>query len=165
MTKTAQLFGAAALLAAVSIGTPAQAQVMPPAQYVAVAGASDLFEETASKLVLQTTRDPAVRSFATAMVADHGKSTDKVKTAAASAQVAATPPKLNAVQAELIAQLRAETGPARDAAYLAQQRASHGQALAVQQAYAAEGTAAPLKAAAAEIVPVVQDHIKMLMAM
>jgi putative membrane protein len=81
------------------------------------------------------------------------------------ARVPVAPPMLTPAQAEMIAQLRAERGPARDAAYIAQQRAAHGQALEVQKAYAMQGTAAPLRAAAAAIVPVVQNHIMMLMKM
>jgi predicted outer membrane protein len=61
-------------------------------------------------------------------------------------------------QAEMIAQLQAENGPARDAAYIAQQKASQGKALAVQQAYAADGSAPALKMAAAKIVPVVREY-------
>ena len=76
--------------------------------------------------------------------------------------VMAAPPKLNPMQTELIAELKAESGTARDATYIAQQKAAHGQALAVQQAYAMDGTAPALKAAAADIVPVVQHHIDML---
>ena len=48
-----------------------------------------------------------------------------------------------------------ESGPARDATYIAQQKASHNQALAVQKAYATDGAAPALKAATAGIVPVV----------
>ena len=65
----------------------------------------------------------------------------------------------------MIAQLRAERGPARDAAYVAQQKAAHRQALAVQKAYAMDGTAAPLKTIAGSIVPVVEHHIEMLKTM
>ena len=154
------LFAIAALAA-----SPAAAQVMTPPEYVMTAGASDLYELQSSQIVLETTTDPAVRSFANMMIAHHTKSTADVKAAAMRARVAVPPPMLMPPQAELIAQLQAETGPARDATYIAQQRASHGQALAVQQAYAASGTAAPLKAVAAKIVPVVQSHIAMLMRM
>ena len=80
-------------------------------------------------------------------------------------RVRVAPPKLMPLQQELITELRAETGPARDAAYVAQQKASHGQALAVQKAYAMEGTAPALKTTAAAIVPVVEHHIMMLKAM
>lgn len=153
------------LIAATAFATPAAAQVMTPAEYVATSGASDLYERQSSALVLETTRNPAVRSFATMMVKAHQNSTNDIVAAARRARVPVTPPALTPTQAEMIAQLRAETGASRDAAYVAQQRAAHGQALAVQQAYAASGTAAPLKAVAAKVAGVVQSHIGMLMKM
>lgn len=152
-------------IAAVVVATPVAAQVMAPAEYVKTAGASDLYEITSSRTVLETTADPKVRSFANMMIRHHTKSTADVKAAAAKARVPASPPMLMPVQQEQIAQLRGETGPARDATYIAQQRASHNQALAVQKAYSAEGTATPLKAAATRIVPVVESHIAMLKTM
>ena len=155
------MFAAPALL----IAAPAAAQVMAPNEYVATAGASDLYEITSSQTVLESTADPKIRQFAQMMITHHTKSTADVKAAAAKARVTAPPPALNPLQTELVAELRAEQGPARDAAYIAQQKASHGQALNVQKAYAMEGTAAPLKSAAAKIVPVVQSHIAMLMKM
>lgn len=153
------------LVPALLVATPSLAQVMPPAEYVATAGASDLYERTASQIVLETTADPKVRSFAEMMIAHHTKSTADVTAAARLTRVAVAPPKLNPLQTELIAELRAERGPARDAAYIAQQKASHGQALNVQKAYAMEGTTPALKAAAARIVPVVEEHIETLKSM
>ena len=150
---------------AMVVAAPAAAQVMAPAEYVMTAGASDLYERTSSQIVLQSTRDPKVRDFARMMIEHHTKSTADVKAAAMKSRVAAPPPKLMPAQAELIAQLNAEQGPARDAAYIAQQRASHGQALAVQKAYAMEGTAPALRTASAGIVPVVEQHIEMLKSM
>jgi len=153
------------LAPAMVVAAPAAAQVMTPADYVATAGASDLYERTSSQIVLESTADPKVRSFAQMMIAQHGKSTADVKAAAARSRVKAPPPSLNPLQTELVAQLRSEAGPARDMAYVAQQKASHNQALTVQQAYAADGTAPALKAAAGAIVPVVQQHIEMLKSM
>ncbi len=147
------------------LAAPAAAQVMAPAEYVATAGASDLYERTSSQIVLETTTDPKVRSFAQMMVTEHAQSTADVKAAAAKSRVSPPPAKLNPLQTELVAELRAEQGPARDAAYISQQKASHGQALNVQKAYAMEGTAPALKAAAATIVPVVEKHIELLKAM
>lgn len=144
---------------------PASAQVMSGPMFVATAGASDLYEKTSSQLVLETTQDPAIRSFATMMVADHAKSTAAVKAAAAKARIKSAPPKLNPAQAEMIAQLRAEPAATRDAAYVAQQKTAHAQALNVHKTYAMEGTVAPLKATAAQIAPVVQHHIDMLKTM
>lgn len=154
-----------AAVAAATIAVPAMAQVMTPAEYVMTAGASDLYEITSSQVLLETTQDPKLRAFAQMMISDHGKSTADVKAAAARARVKAPPPKLTPLQQELVAELRAEQGPARDAAYIAQQKASHGQALNVQKAYAMEGTAPALKAAAATIVPVVEHHVMELQAM
>lgn len=153
------------MLSLAAISAPAFAQVMTPTEYVKTAGASDLYERQSSELVLQSTQDPKVKAFATMMIAHHSKSTADVKAAAARAKVKAAPPALMPAQEELIAQLRAEKGPARDARYIAQQKAAHGQALSVQKAYAADGTALPLKQAAAMIVPVVEQHIHELMMM
>ncbi|GAA0675566.1 putative membrane protein [Sphingomonas insulae] len=148
-----------AALATIAIAAPAAAQVMTPAEYVMAAGAGDLYEITSSQVLLETTQDPKLRSFAQMMITDHTKSTADVKAAAARSRVKAMPPKLNPLQQELITELRAEQGPARDAAYVAQQKASHGQALNVQKAYAMEGTAPALRAVAVTIVPVVEHHI------
>ena len=153
------------LAPALFVAAPAAAQVMSPSEYVTTAGASDLYERTSSQVVLQSTTDPKVRSFAQMMIEHHAKSTAEVKAAAARSRVNAPPPKLNPLQTEMVAQLRAEQGRARDAAYIAQQKAAHGQALNVQKAYAMDGTAPALKAAAAKIVPVVQSHIEMLKTM
>ena len=154
-----------AAIAAATLAAPALAQVQTPAEYVATAGASDLYEITSSRVVLETTQDPRVRDFAQMMIDHHTKSTADVKAAAVRSRVKTAPPKLNPLQQELVTELRAENGPARDKAYIAQQRASHNQALDVQKAYSMEGTAPALKAAAGQIVPVVQSHIQMLMQM
>jgi len=155
------IFAAAAALSA----SPAMAQVMTPSEYVMTAGASDLYERQSSEIVRASTSDPRVREFAEMMIAHHMKSTEDVKAAARSAKLKVAPPQLMPAQSEMIAQLNAESGAARDAAYIAQQKAAHGQALAVQQAYAREGTSAPLRTAAGVIVPVVENHIMMLKAM
>lgn len=154
-----------ALVAAFCAATPAAAQVMTPREYVTTAGASDLYERESAKIVLETTRDPMVRDFAGMMLTAHMKSTEEVKAAAMRSRIKVGPPMLMPAQTEMIAQLRAENGQARDAAYIAQQRAAHGQALAVQKAYAAGGTAPALRAAAMRIVPVVEHHLMLLMKM
>jgi putative membrane protein len=156
---------AAALSSLPIAAAPAFAQAMTPADYVMTAGASDLYERQSAQAVLETTTDPKVKSFATMMLDAHAKSTADVKAAAALSKVKTPPPMLMPAQTEMMAQLRAETGTARDATYIAQQRAAHGQALNVQQAYASGGTAPALKAAAAKIVPVVEHHIMLLKAM
>ncbi len=151
--------------AAALSASPAMAQVMTPSEFVTAAGASDLYERQSSEIVRASTSDPRVREFAEMMIAHHTKSTEDVKAAARAAKLKVAPPQLMPAQSEMIAQLNAENGAARDAAYIAQQKAAHTQALAVQQAYAREGTSAPLRAAAGAIVPVVENHIMMLKTM
>ena len=60
------------VLSALGLGlsvAPAAAQMpMTPTQYVTTAGASDLYERMASRIVLTTTMNPALKSFATMMI-------------------------------------------------------------------------------------------------
>jgi putative membrane protein len=65
---------------------------------------------------------------------------------------------LNAQQTHDLAALKGATGMMRDQLYVRQQKAAHADALSLMQSYSAAGTAQHLKAAAAEIVPVVQMH-------
>jgi len=161
MNRFVLLAAPAALLFAGS----AFAQVMTPAEYVMTAGASDLFERESAKLVLETTYNPEVKMFATMMLTAHAQSTAEVKAAAMKSRVPAAAPMLTPLQTEMIAELTAVNGPDRDGVYIAQQKAAHGGALSVQQAYAMDGTAPALKSAASDIVPVVQHHIALLMKM
>lgn len=151
------------LIATLFALAPIAAHAETPAGYVAKAGAGDLFEQTSSKLVLRSTKDAKVRSFATMMVQDHARSTAMVKAAAAKSGVKAGPPHLTAEQQAQVAALTKATGAARDKLYWDQQKMAHQQALALHQDYATSGTAAaPLTAAAAKIVLVVQRHIDTL---
>jgi len=114
--------------------------------------------------VLQTTQDPKIKSFAQMMIQDHTKSTAKLKAAAAVSKVKPSP-MLTPAQTEMLAQLKAENGPARDQAYIAQQKQAHQQALTIHQSYAEGGKAVPLKMVATNVVPVVKHHIEMLKTM
>lgn len=151
------IYPALALMAA-----PALAQAMAPAEYVAAAGASDLFERESAQTMLNSTQNPKIRNFAQTMIRDHTKSTDMVKAAAMRSGVHAGPPMLTPQQSEMLSQLRSQSGTARDATYITQQKQAHQQALAVHRAYATNGTDPALKTAAAQIVPVVEHHIAML---
>lgn len=160
MMKTGKTLALVALLTAPA--APALAQSMSSATYVMKAGASDLYERESSKLLLTSTANPQLKSFAQMMVTDHTKSTADVKKAAMKAKVKVAPPKLNAEQSSNMAALRAARGTARDSLYIEQQKTAHQEALMVQQDEADNGRAASLKMAASNIVPVVQHHIEML---
>lgn len=153
---------ALALTATVSMAGIAHA--IPAPEYVKKAGASDLYEITSSKLVVGST-NPKLKRFATMMVTDHNKSTAMVKAAARKSGVRPAPPVLDAKQQADIAALRAARGAERDSLYINQQRIAHQDALALQRDYSTSGDAAPLRAAAGKIVPVVEHHIAMLQGM
>ncbi len=150
---------------AIVLATPAVAQQLTPDAYVAAAGAGDRYEKASSQLVLQSTKNPKVRSFAQGMIRDHNKSSAMVKAAAAQAGLKPRPPVMTPAQTGMVAQLRKESGTARDRTYLTQQQSAHQQALALHQGYATNGTAGSLKTAASQIAPVVQHHIDMLKGM
>lgn len=141
---------------------PAPADAAPAAastaDYVAKAGAGDLWEIESSKALLAKSKDAKVRAFAEMMIDHHGKSTAKVKAAAASAGVEAPAPKLAPDQEKMLADIEAADAAGIDKIYLDHQKTAHAAALALHQGYAASGEAVQLKQAAAEIVPVVEAH-------
>jgi putative membrane protein len=132
------------------------------ADYVAQAGAGDMYEIQSSKLVLASTKNAGLKAFANQMVKDHSKSTADVTAAAKKAGMKPSPPALDSQKKTMLQQLQDAQGAARDSAYVNQQKTAHTQALALHQSYAASGDKPALKAAAAKIVPVVQHHIQML---
>jgi len=154
----------AALTALPMTAVSAQAPMTAPT-YVMKAGAGDLYERQSSQLVLATTANPKLKSFAQMMITDHTKSTADVKRAAMAANVKVAPPKLDADGMKNVAALRAAKGTARDTLYVAQQKMAHQKALALHQGYADAGTVASLRTVAASIAPVVQSHITELRAM
>lgn len=147
------LAGAASAALAAPVTTP---------DYLARAGQSDLFERASGKVMDDTTTDPAIRTFAERMIADHTGSTAMVLQAAGDAGFHPSPPELSPRQLRLLADLKEARGRARDDLYVRQQIEAHADALKLNEDYALSGGIAPIKAAAARIVPIVQDHLAML---
>lgn len=154
--------GAAALALAV---TGSAVAAPPAATYVKMAAASDMYEIRSSKLVLSTTQNAGLKTFAQQMVTDHTKSTADIKAAAMSSGLKPGMPQLPPKKMADISALTAAKGTARDALYIRQQKAAHAEALALHKDYAGTGDKAPLKAVAAQIVPVVEHHATMINAM
>ena len=137
-----------------------------PGAYITAAGQSDKFEVTEGRLAETKGSTAKVRAFGQKMVTDHTQSTQAVmKAAMTSGLPKMPPPALRPDQQDMVAQLKAATGPAFDQMFIQQQMQSHQQALMVQQNYAQHGSNKALKMTAARIVPVVQEHISMLQSM
>ena len=67
------------------------------AEFIKLAGASDLYEKTASAIILPDARDPGMKAFARMMIDDHSRSTAAVVAAAKSDGILVAPPALSAL--------------------------------------------------------------------
>jgi putative membrane protein len=124
------------------------------------AAKSDAFEIAAAKLAVDHAASAKVKAFAREMIAAHTASTAKIKAAAAKATQAITPDAtLTGSENDKLADLSKHDGADFDEAYLKGQVDAHEDALSLMQDYAKNGDVAPLKAAAAEIAPIVQQHL------
>ncbi len=165
-TALAMIAGTPAVLSARQ-AMPAPSASMSPEMtptaampFVMMAGASDLYEIQSSRMALSKARTPAVRQYAQMMITHHTKTTRDVTTAARRAGMKPTKPKLTAMQADMIAQLRsAGAGADFERTYLTQQLQSHEMALALHTNYAQNGDTPQLKTAAQGAVPIVQQHL------
>jgi len=129
--------------------------------FVNKAGKSDAYEIAAAKLALTNASSQAVKDFAQQMITAHTDSTAKIKAAAAKATPPITPDAaLTEDQNEDLAKLAKKKGAEFDEDYIDDQVDAHQTALALMRDYAEKGDTPSLKAAAAEIAPVVQKHLE-----
>jgi putative membrane protein len=135
---------------------PTPTTAMP---FVAMAGASDLFEIQSSQLALQKAATPAVRDFAQMMIQHHQMTTQQVEAAARSAGLNPPPPQLMPMQTQMIAELQPLSGAEFDRVYTRQQVRAHQMALALHSTYARSGDTPSLKQVAATARPIVQQHL------
>jgi len=129
------------------------------ADYVAKAGAGDMWEIESSRALLAKSKRDDVKAFAQMMIDNHGKSTEKVKAAAGAASIDVAPPKLAPDQQRMLDEIKNADANTIDAIYLRHQMAAHDAALALHRAYATNGDTESLKKAASEIAPIVEAHI------
>ncbi len=149
-------------LAVAAAAFAASANAQPAPDFVRTAAASDKFEITEAKIAETRTRNPRVRHAAEMMVRDHTKSTSMIKAAVRhSMGHDPAPPVLSPEQTKMVADLRASPARQFDRTYVDQQVPAHQQALELMHGYADHGDNAALKTTAAQIVPVVQQHLDM----
>jgi putative membrane protein len=167
LVSAAAIAGSTLLGACSSNSTPAQmlASVAPapqidPANYVQTAAMSDLFEIQAAKVAERRSRSTEVRRFARMMVHDHTASTAKIKSAAMASNLALQPPTtLDPEHQDKLAALKSAQRSDFDRLYMEGQVDAHQQALKLQQSYGDTGSDPNLKAVAAELAPIVQQHL------
>ncbi len=119
---------------------------------------SGMYEIDAGKIAANKAKDPAIKSFARMMVADH-TALAKGADAAIKASGKPIPTELDERRKGMIDNLNAANPGDFDAAYLSQQEAAHQEALTLLKGYADGGDDAGLKAVATGAIPKVQAHL------
>jgi len=130
--------------------------------YVAMAGASDLFEIQSSELALEKSQNDGVREFAQMMIEHHRGTTEQVTAAARAAGMTPGEPQLNSMQRDMMTQLQAASGADFDRTYIEQQRQAHQMALGLHRNYAERGDTPQLQETARSAVPIIERHIAAL---
>jgi putative membrane protein len=145
---------------AMSSGAMAAANAPTDAMtFINEAARSDMYEIQSSQLATTKASSQAVKDFANQMIRDHTNSTQIVMAAAQSAGMNPTPPSLDSRRAGMISQLQGASGADFDRMYLRQQLMAHQEALALHSGYAKNGDNTALRGAAAQIAPIVQQHL------
>ena len=168
----------AATLATALVWAPtfAQAQVTTPPQsqaqdqqpevgkldtktYVQAAAIGDLFEIESSKLVAERSQEPAIRSFAMTLIADHTQLHNKLRRILAEdGQTAVLPDRLDAPHMEMLVRLENTAGSDFDRLFVQAQLAALKEAMRIHEAYKNTGTDKDLVAYAGEALVVIRRH-------
>lgn len=131
-------------------------KVVPTAEYVKKAAASDLFEIESSRVALERSQNGAVRRFAQMMIDHHTMTTQQLAATVRNAPA----PQLEEHQRDMIADLRAAPADQFDATYVRQQLSGHMAALSLHGGYMAQGDEAALRQLAQQATPVVASHLE-----
>ncbi|MDR5833974.1 DUF4142 domain-containing protein [Caballeronia sp. LZ034LL] len=167
-TTTLRAALAAAVIAAVPLGAPAQTEAasttvandLPPVDkaFVQAASSAGSTEIDAAKLATKQSQDKDVKSFAHHMMVDHMKLARQLKMAAPHG---VTVP-MNNSDPSALDSLKALHGKEFDTAYIQKLGIQgHQEAVQVFQKEAAEGQNPKLKQAAQKALPTIQSHLKM----
>ncbi|HEY0044722.1 MAG TPA: DUF4142 domain-containing protein [Allosphingosinicella sp.] len=133
---------------------------LPAPAYIQTAASSDMFEIQSGQLAMQRACDPAVRSFAQQIVADHTRMSNMMMQTVQANNLPAPPMGLAPHHAEMLQRLQAAPAQGFDAAFRTEQIAAHQEALSLHQSYAAEGDTPPLRTLASQAVPAIEMHLQ-----
>ena len=149
-----------------AIGQVAAHMISDTRGFVNAAATSDMYEVEAGKIAESRGQAKAVRDLAAKMVKAHTQSTDKLKGVLADNAIAVTlPAHVDDRRQGMLDDLRGAKDEDFDHRYLAQQEAAHKEAQILLKGYADTGDNAALKTFAAEIRPIVNDHLAMIQAL
>lgn len=163
MNSRSLALGLATALWLAPLGVFAQSApaVTEPQDFADKAASSNMFEIESSKLALDHASNTDVHGFAEQMIKDHTEAGEKMKAAAAKDNV--TPPTAMAQKdAAQLDELKATPAADFDKAYVSAQVAAHDQAVALFKGFSTDGKESALRDFAAETLPVLEQHQKMI---
>jgi len=141
---------------------PPAAAAATPADYVARASSTDLFEIRSSELALTRATNSRIRDFARKMMRDHAGTSGQLSLAGRRLNLlpsATLRPEHEAMMRDLLA------SSDFDRMYVQQQLRVHKAALALHSAFAARGSSPTLRPVAAAAAPIVRRHLQELRGM
>jgi putative membrane protein len=156
----------AAIVAAVTLNTPAQAQAVPTdPQIVGIVVAANQIDIDYAKLALAKSKTKQVRDFAQQMVSDHSALQKSVFALGAKLKVTPaesdTSTALKAQAKEMTGKLKAARGKAFDTAYIDNEITYHQAVIdAVNKVLIPNAQNAELKSALSGAVPLFQGHLE-----
>ncbi|WP_428032679.1 DUF4142 domain-containing protein [Ancylobacter sp.] len=140
----------------------AAAKVPSTAAFIQTAAAANQFEIASSRLALVKSLNPKVRVFAAKMIMDHSRIGTEFVAALRTADTGIVPPAgLGADLDAAMARLRAASGTAFEAEYVAAQTKGHQAAVGLFAGYAKGGANPVMKDFAKAILPTIQMHLGM----
>ena len=128
--------------------------------FLHIATSANLWEIESSRLALQVSANPAVRSFAEMIIADHTWLAGNMTAAGKAAGALPAPPEaLMPLDQAKIDQLRATPATVFDGSYRDMQVAAHQQAISLFRTYAAQGDNPILRTMASRTIPMLERHL------
>jgi putative membrane protein len=128
-------------------------------EFVTKAAQGGMAEVVLGEIALERGRSQDVKTFAKAMVRDHGKANADLKRAAMKAG-AKLPAEPSSAQKGVAAKLGSLSGAAFDEAYAKTMVEDHEKTIALFETEAANGDNSQLKAFAAETLPTLRQHLE-----
>lgn len=145
-----------------AVGTvAAPAGAMTSESFVSNAAIGGMYEVEAGRIAAQRSTNPRIKTLGESMVADHTKAGNALKPIAAGANIT-VPTALDQRHQGLIDNLRGASDQDFDRVYLQQQEAAHNETAMLLENYGRMGDSDALKAWAAETLPVVRGHQRMV---
>jgi putative membrane protein len=129
--------------------------------FVTNAAIGGLYEVEAGRIAAQRSQNPRIKALGEAMVTDHTKAGEALKPIAAELSIR-VPTVLDERHRGLIDNLRGATDQDFDRVYLQQQEAAHNETALLLSTYGELGNNTALKAWAAQTLPVVEGHKRMI---